>query len=258
MGDFAADWLALRAPADARARNPEVAAALGRAFAGRAGLRVLDLGAGTGANMRGTAPLLAEGQRWHLVDADAGLLARAEAPPGVVASAETADLAGGIEGLLDRVRPDLVAASALFDLAGRDWIARLVAALARRRLPLLAVLSYTGAEDWTPAHPEDGAVHAAFLADQRRDKGLGPALGPEAHGALAGLLREAGHRVIEGPSDWRLAAPADAALIAALAEGVGAAVRPALGPRAEAWAVARRGAVQVRVSHADLLALPPA
>ncbi len=254
---FAADWLALRAPADRRARNPAVAAALARAVAGRGPLRILDLGAGTGATMHALAPLLPGPQTWVLADADAGLLARATPPDGARLETVEADLAAGLAPLL-APPPDLVTASALLDLAGAAWLEGLAAALARHRLPLLAALSYTGTEDWEPAHPLDAAVRAAFHADQGRDKGLGPALGPRAHRHLVRALRAAGCTVIEGPSDWRLEAPRDAALIAELARGTAAAVAPRLGDRAEAWRAARAGASRVRVSHSDLLALPPA
>ena len=66
MGDFSADWLALREPADRRARS---AALVGRLVAWLSGtshpaggcagpLRVLDLGCGTGANLQYLAPIL--------------------------------------------------------------------------------------------------------------------------------------------------------------------------------------------------------
>jgi hypothetical protein len=80
MTGFSADWLALRAAADAdaRARDKGLAARLGGYFASCGEVRVLDLGAGTGANMRATAPLIAAPQHWVLADNDAALLARAE------------------------------------------------------------------------------------------------------------------------------------------------------------------------------------
>ncbi len=58
MSGFSADWLALRAGADARARDTGLAERLKSHFAGRSALRVLDLGTGTGANLRATAPLI--------------------------------------------------------------------------------------------------------------------------------------------------------------------------------------------------------
>ncbi|MEJ5869018.1 class I SAM-dependent methyltransferase [Pseudokineococcus sp. 5B2Z-1] len=112
-----ADWLALREPADARARDeaaeallgplaealtgslaaapaeragPEGAGRDGGAEAGRApgagGPHVLDVGAGTGAGARWLASRLrarlGRGARWTLLDHDADLLARAGAAPG--------------------------------------------------------------------------------------------------------------------------------------------------------------------------------
>lgn len=256
MTGFAADWLTLRAPADARARNRRVALALRRAMAGRRGLRVLDLGAGTGNNMAATGPLLPPGQHWSLVDSDAALLARARPRRGATLSRRTADLAEGIGALLTPL-PDLVTASAFFDLAGGAWIEALAAELARRRLPLYTVLSYTGVEEWAPPHPQDAVIRDAFHADQRRDKGLGPALGPEAHAALRRALQSAGYRIVEGASDWVLESGRDSALIDELAQGTGRALAPRLGQLAEEWGGARRRASRVRISHADLLALPP-
>ena len=257
MTGFSADWLKLRAGADARSRNPGLAARLSAHFAGRDGLTLLDLGAGTGNNMRATAPLLPVPQHWRLADADADLLALATPPEGVTCTPVACDLAGGIAPLL-APPPDLVTASALFDLAGADWIAALVAEIARHRLPLYAVLSYNGEETWAPPHPLDGQALAAFHADQRRDKGLGPALGPKAPAFLAAALRKVDYQIYEAPSDWRLRAPEDAEHIAALAEGSADAMRPALGEDAETWLAARRRAAQVRVGHVDILALPPA
>jgi len=272
VSGFCADWLALRAGADARARDRGLAARLAAHLAGKPALRVLDLGAGTGANMRATAPLIPAPQHWLLVDNDAALLARAEAPPGVgpgigpavgpgvgpgvEIERREADLAAELGGLFDPA-PDLVTASAFLDLCGADWLDRLAAAVVAADAALYAVLSYDGRESWSPPDPLDARVLAAFHADQRHDKGLGPALGPAAHAHLAERLRDAGCRVFEAPSDWRLAAPGDAALIAALATGSAAAVRPALGPAAEIWRDARIAARAVTIGHRDLLALPP-
>lgn len=257
MSGFSPDWLALRAAADARARDGGLAARLGAHFAGRAGLRVLDLGAGTGANLCATAPLLPGAQHWLLADHDPALLALAEAPAGTFVERRAIDLAGDLAPLFDPV-PDLFTASAFLDLCGATWLDRLAEAAVRHGAALYAVLSYDGREVWEPSHPSDPQVLAAFHADQRRDKGLGPALGPDAHAHLAARLGALGHAVHQAASDWVLAPPRDAALIAALAAGSAAAVAGALGPaRAEAWRAARTSARRVTVGHRDLLALPP-
>ncbi|HUF56774.1 MAG TPA: class I SAM-dependent methyltransferase [Thermohalobaculum sp.] len=256
MSGFTADWLALRADADRRARNARVAARLAQAVAGQGGVAVVDLGSGTGANLAATAPHLPRPQRWRLVDHDGDLLAEARAPEGVTVEPVVADLGAGVAPLL-HPGPQLVTASAFFDLVGAAWLDAFVGAAAAAGTVVHAVLTYDGRQDWAGAHPLDGAVLAAFNAHQRQDKGLGPALGPLAHSALADRLRAAGFGVTEGASDWRLEAPRDAALIAALAEGTGAALASLLGAGARDWAAARARAGAVTIGHRDLVALPP-
>ncbi|MEL6217059.1 MAG: SAM-dependent methyltransferase [Pseudomonadota bacterium] len=254
---FAENWLSLRAAADARARNIGLLGTLVERFAGAETLRVLDLGAGTGNNMRALASQLPGRQTWRLADADAGLLSRVMPIEGVTIETITVDLAEGLAPLLDW-RPDLVTASALIDLAGADWLDGVADALAQHELPVYFALSYTGRETWSPPNALDARVAAVFEADMGRDKGLGPSLGPAAHAHFADALRKRGFTVHAAASDWRLEALRDGPLIAELATGTARAVRPALGPPADEWLAARRGASAVLVSHSDLLGIPPA
>ena len=257
MSGFSGDWLALRAGADARARDKGLAERLGAHFAGRSVVRVLDLGSGTGANLRATAPLIEAPQHWVLADDDAALLARAEPSANTTIERREVDLAAELSSLFDPA-PDLVAASALLDLCGAVWTDRLVAMVAACGAAVHAVLTYDGREQWSPPHSLDAEVLAAFHADQRRDKGLGPALGPDAHAHLAGSLRGHGYQVFEAASDWKLEPPCDAALIAALADATATAVGGMIGPgRAGDWRAARIVARRVTIGHRDLLALPP-
>ena len=255
MGGFSAEWLAMREGADHRARNPEVAAALRAAFAGRAGPRCVDIGCGTGSNVRALAPLLPPGQGWTLVDRDPALLAAATAALGTGHAAREADLGGDLEAAMGG-GIDLATASALFDLVSAPFVERFAAAVSRRGAAAMVALTYDGAMAWDPAHPDDEAVRAAFNADQRRDKGFGPALGPDAAEAVEAVFRRAGYRVVAGPSPWRLG-PGEPALIRALRDGVADAAGAALGTAAvAAWRAAPcAGAV---VGHRDMLALPPA
>ena len=256
MSGFSAEWLALRAGADASARDQGLAARLGDHFGGRSALRVLDLGAGTGANLRAIAPLIDAPQHWLLAEHDAALLARSEPAPGTTIERRQIDLAAELSGLFDPA-PDLVTASALLDLCGADWIDRLVALAAGCGAALYTALSYDGREQWCPPHRLDARMLGALHADQRRDKGLGLALGPSAHAHLAATLRGNGYQVFEAPSDWHLAAPGDAALIAALAGATAAAVARTIGTdRANIWGAARRAAPRVTIGHRDLFALP--
>ena len=253
---FSADWLALRAAADRAARDPGLEVRLAALLADRPRpLRILDLGAGTGANLAHLAPRLPGPQGWLLADHDPALLARVAAPEGVAVETRAVDLAPGLGALLDPA-PDLVTASAFFDLAGAAWADALVRAVAATGAVFYTVLSYDGREHWAPPHPADAEVLAAFHADQHRDKGLGPALGPDATAHLARAFRAAGYQVETAASDWHLSAPADTPLIRALAEGAAAATRPALGPTADDWLAARGGAERVTIGHQDLLAWP--
>ena len=77
MSTFSAEWLSLRECADERARNKDVANAFFAWFMQRPSVSVVDLGSGTGANLRAVAPLLPNRQSWTLIDNDAALLATA-------------------------------------------------------------------------------------------------------------------------------------------------------------------------------------
>src|SRR5262245_3633605 len=74
MSEFSAQWLDLREPVDHRSRNRKLERALAKHFDGWRPITVVDLGCGTGSNLRATAPLLGPEQHWTLVDRDALLL----------------------------------------------------------------------------------------------------------------------------------------------------------------------------------------
>jgi len=203
--------------------------------------RILDLGCGTGANLRYLAPRLGGGsgagfwghQEWLCLDKDPQLLAdlsrrtaawaRDQGWPvetlpedqGLVILAEVpgdwrvrklvGDLAQGAEWL--PVAPGtLVTASALLDLVSGDWLAGLLRVCAQAGAPLLLALSYDGRVELSPAHPLDETLITLVNAHQRGDKGLGPALGPSAPARLAELAPPLGLELELAPSDWELGA----------------------------------------------------
>lgn len=265
-GTFSGDWLALREPVDHRSRPPSLAERLREAWKAKGWREVVDLGSGTGSNLRYLAPRIPGAQRWTLVDHDPALLARVGLVglPGVEVTPRVGDLAGPVLDAIDGA--DLVTASALLDLVTGEWLAEVVQRCRRRGAALLLALSYDGSVRWEgPApDPDDPAVLEAVNTHQLRDKGLGGALGPEGGRVAAELLRTAGYRVLEEPSPWVLG-PADAALARALVEGwaeAAAEERPAEIPRFRDWARRRLAAVddpgfRLVVGHLDLLALPP-
>jgi SAM-dependent methyltransferase len=272
---FSAEWLDRREAADHRSRNRKLEHALARHFDGWRPVSVVDLGCGTGSNLRATAPLLGPEQHWTLVDVEQALLDAAadrlarwadgsdwkdgrlvlfKGARRISVELRRADIAGDLAGALGP-GTNLVTASALFDLASSAFIANLAAAVAERRSAFYTVLTYDGDQRWTPEHEADAEMVDAFHVHQMRDKGLGAAAGPEAPDALAEAFAARGYAVTEGDSAWRLGA-GDEALIAELgfAEAV-AETGLVDAATVAAWrSVTRTEAV---VGHADTLALPP-
>lgn len=269
---FDPGWLQRREPFDAQARAQ---AAVRLRLSDRlqslrppAGTpwRVIDLACGTGANLRWLAPRLEGPQQWLLVDRDPHLLWRASSPAaGVDVVRQRRDLATSLE-TLPWHAAHLVTASALLDLVGEAWLRRLVTACAGARVPLLLALSVDGRHRWRPRDAGDAEVGQWFAAHQRRDKGLGPALGERAIPTLLPLLRATGYRVFQARSDWWLDGARDGragALQKALIDGMAAAAieqAPHRAPRVNAWRERRRALAPracLRVGHLDVLALPP-
>ena len=277
MSGFSPEWLALREAADHRARDGMLAMALADALQSRPTVTVVDVGCGTGSNIRATYAALGAVQNWTLVDYDPRLLAAAREALSKWADAtdssggnlilkksgktlhvgfRQADLNADLDAALG-ARADLVTASALFDLCSGSFIGRFAKAVAARRAIFYTVLTYNGIQRWTPKHPLDEAMSEAFHAHQKTDKGFGISSGPDAPAALKQAFTAAGYDVREGDSPWLLAR-SDQALIDALVPGYAGAVRETgriPGAEIDAWlAVARRGS---EVGHTDTLALPP-
>lgn len=276
MTGFSPQWLALREAADHRSRNSEIAQALSARFQNRQHVSVVDLGCGTGSNLRASAGLLPAEQSWTLVDYDEALLTAAARalqawadrvkPDGdrlvldkdarrITVEFRRVDLNRELDNALGR-RPDLVTASALFDLCSPAFIKSFANAVAERCAAFFTVLTYNGIQRWMPRQPSDAAMIAAFHTHQMTDKGFGASAGPTAPAHLADAFRAAGYSVLEGDSPWELGSRDDR-LIAELAAGFASAAREtgAIDDKAvDAWLrIARTGAV---VGHTDTLAFP--
>jgi hypothetical protein len=284
---FALDWLRLRESADLAARDPGMARRFAAALPQTRPVRIIDLAAGSGANTRALLPRIAGDQHWTLIDRDRALLAaqveeftawarrqgyRINAGGGRIAvDAQPARWQIDVMPLdLDRdlavlaeVPADAITAAAFFDLVSPEWLERFVAALAQRRVPLLAALTVDGRRLWQPCLDDDAVIAEGFARHQQRDKGFGAALGGAAPAALERLLTGAGFRVERAPSDWRLDGR-NAALLSALIAGEAGAARGAMAQaaaRIEHWETERREQLTRRhlelvIGHCDLLALP--
>ena len=117
---FSPDWLALREAADHRSRARPLVSRLRAAWRAHGWTRLVDLGSGTGSNLRYLAPRLPGRQEWTLIDHDARLLARVEAPRGDLSvTAVMGDLDD--QGIAAVAQTDLLTCSALTGI-GLYWL----------------------------------------------------------------------------------------------------------------------------------------
>ncbi|MEP7307518.1 MAG: class I SAM-dependent methyltransferase [Acidobacteriota bacterium] len=205
MSVFSPDWLALREPADTNARSRRLTSLVSGALPSGV-VHALDLGTGTGANVRYLAERLPGRQDWLLVDADPRLIAEARRRSSfgiarvvdLVAEVDSPDL-GIFSGR------DLVTASALLDLVSARWLRGLAGKCRQVGAAVLFSLTYDGEIRCTPEEPEDEVIRDLVNRHQQTDKGFGPALGPTASGAAERCFAGLGYRVESEPSPWVLA-----------------------------------------------------
>lgn len=266
MTGFSLDWLALREPADAAARAKEAEDELRRHLGEAAGLSVVDLGCGSGSNLRRLGPLLPTPQEWLMVDDAQELLGEAhrsaQAIHDLVGKTQPRDLADDLS-FLEAAKPDLLTASALMDLVSAGWFDRLLQAVEATKPVLFFVLNYDGNLSYAPALPDDDLVTRAFNRHQRGEKGFGPALGPDAVERMTEALSKSGYEVTTWPSDWRLGAQQRQLQSLLLHGHAEAALEvPGTDPRrvedwlAERLALLDQGNSDIAVGHRDLLAIP--
>ncbi len=215
MSDFSSEWLEAREVWDhaARATAPtDAALAFARSRAGHARpFRVVDLGAGSGSNHRYLVPRIAawiDGpQVWRLVDGDASLmseaLGRSSGDTSVTFEGVGADLAhADLPQIIGDA--DLVTCSALLDLVSESWVQGLIEAAQASGAAILTTLNWDGVFAWEDETDLDREITRHFTADQRSDKGFGPALGPTAPETIGRITTT--HRIggiVEGDSPWQ-------------------------------------------------------
>jgi hypothetical protein len=258
MSEFSAEWLALREPADAAAREqsplPPIAADP---------INIVDLGAGTGSNLRYLGPRLQAAQHWTLADRDMALLQAVTLPKTSRSlSAQTLQLDLFTELHCLRLSGvHLVTASALFDLVSREWILRLAALCRGAEVPAcLFALNFNGELAWAPEEPEDAWIAELFRNHMARDKGFGIATGAGSAHVLSEVFGSMGYRSQRTESPWRLG-PAESALQEALLGSyqlVAVEMSPAKGDTIADWARRRRRHIAAResrltVGHQDVV-----
>lgn len=251
-------------------------------------MRVVDLAGGTGSNVRFLAEHLPCEQSWVVVDHDPELLARLPAQmqswcddqgfafdqdasgylihgdrPTCHVSTQDADLAVDVERVIsDGVH--LVTASALLDLVSEQWLDRLVRRCEQIGSAALFGLTYGGQVRCSPEEPEDALVLGLVNQHQRRDKGFGPALGPDATLRAQDLFRAHGFQVRLDNSDWVLGGRSEAlqrALIEGWAEAASATATDGVST-IETWKERRLthvsdGHSSLTIGHQDMVAWLP-
>lgn len=289
---FTTDWLTLREPLDRAARPVALVQRLAEQMPRGRGVSVVDMGCGTGSNLRALAPHLPVPQTWRCIDRDPlllrelpnrirpwaeadGLAMRWEDGDETILAVEGSDhyryrielelrdLSAGADDLpLDGV--DLVTCAALMDLVSAGWLTRMARAVVEAGAPFYAALTYNGMVDFTPVDPLDEEVIALVNLHQRGDKGFGAALGPDAPQIMADAFHALGWQVATEPSDWD-AGPETVHFQRLLIDDYArAAAEIAPADRHDAiaaWRDRRRKAVdrghgRLQVGHVDLLAHP--
>lgn len=283
--EFDADWLRLRDPLDEVARVAAFAWGFGRVLPAEPML--IDLGSGTGNNVRQLALKLGRAQQdWTLIEKDRKLLAKAPGEMqhwaerngwtlkeqrrayhiscedmGIRVEMRSCDIARNLTDLgLNQY--DGITANALFDLVSAPWVESFADELAVAGYPpLLFTLMVDGRVAFSTPDPDDGFVLERFHAHMGKDKGFGPALGPTAPAALAKALARAGYKVEQGRSDWTIGEKRLAAHLALLNFHAKAAteMEPAAASRIADWhqrrqAMARDGISGLSVGHMDIFA----
>lgn len=271
MTGFSAQWLSLREPADHRARNIKLLQEMLQYFARtQPGLgnslqtpfRVMDLGCGTGSNLRALAESLPDYQHWTLVDYDPALLDAArtsllnwadraepvEAPNDSIADAIDLPTSAAPAYITSQIQITRQSKHLTISFVQEDLAKNIGSMLSRKidlvtaaaffdlvsadwlvkfchglNAPLYTVLTYDGVEKWSPSHPADQSVLKAFHAHQATDKGFGMSAGPGAIEIMRAQLTSRGFDVRLEKSPWLLDT-ADQLLMQALASGSASAV----------------------------------
>ena len=268
MGESLSRWLALREPADFAARSESLTRLIIERLGAAHPLHALDVGSGTGSNIRYLAPRFHVAQDWMAIDKAPELLVEAaercvSAAPGVRIDTRQLDLGESLPSDLFDTRR-LVTASALLDLVSASWLENIARECRRVKACALFALTYNGWNECEPRDPDDERVFALFNHHQLNDKGLGgPAAGPRATDVAREAFTRAGFDVRIEPSNWHLAPEArefQTQLIDGWASAA-AEISPREHAMIESWKQRRLGHVNagrsiVVVGHYDLAALP--
>jgi SAM-dependent methyltransferase len=232
---FNSDWLNERYRFDAEARNEWLEANCVNYFAYLPKLRLLDLGSGTGSNVRYYIEAFPQDQHWTCVEHDPKLIeASRQTIAADLRSRGYREEASGdalcfvgqghrveidwCEGslldlaqLLPLASVDLVMANAVFDLFSERQFRQLALDLHKAGTPLLFTLNYAHMA-FQPARPQDEQVIGWYDSHMLRPQSFGQAMGPAGGKKMETILREIGYEVQLAESIWDIR-PHDQAML---------------------------------------------
>lgn len=257
MTKSAVEWLAARELADSRSRSTMLAKAFADAV--RPDDLIVDLGSGTGTNIRYLERYLSSKQKWLAIDNDSVLLEQASVRlPRDRVTFATRNLASDLQSVPSG--PGVaITASAFLDITSKEWLVQLAHHCCDS--PLLIAMSAASQPIWHPIDEFDEPIRLQLDTHQRADHGFGPSLGIDAVQFLAQQLRDQGCHVTLRPGNWTLDS-SDDALISLMINGVMRRVQ--VGPNAldaHGWQQRRQdqlqsGELRLVLKHMDLLSLP--
>lgn len=283
---FSVGWLALRESADHRSRSAQLTQQLADWTKQFISLNVIELGTGTGSNVRYLCPLLGHNQHWTLYDNDVALLQSLPHHLSVWSEQHNAglqqdgdalhiatdtfsahiqwrhaDLSNSLDSL-PLADTHLVTGSALLDLTSSSWLDLLASACIEHQCASMFALNYNGTVSWHEPIPEDIEVTTLLNAHQLKDKGFGPALGPGAFAFFKDRLAQH-QQVFTDDSPWILDHK-DLNLQQALIDGWAPAAteqNPQASETIAYWEKQRAEAIlkkqsSLQVGHVDVLSLP--
>ncbi|MDZ8261028.1 hypothetical protein [Nostoc sp. ChiQUE01b] len=222
-----AQWLELRIAYDAKARNLNVETSCQEYLQKHKHLKILDLGAGTGANCRYYFSKISQEQEWFLVEQNQELLEIAfdrlivwAQENGYESQLQNSILVlknqfhqitihkivGSIldlENLIDLNTFDLAIANAVFDLFSENQFQTLLECLKKYQLPLLATINYTGM-NFIPQTDNDSCFIKYYHQHMQRHQYFGRGMGPNCGSSMWEAMNRIGMKVLQGESSWKI------------------------------------------------------
>ena len=220
-------WLQERYRFDTEARCRELEKSFLEYFQGTRLLRIVDVGAGLGANTRYYLEVIPFDQLWTLVEYDPvlvqqcfGTLSQWAKSRGWLCEitadsltihlpdkqAEIRVLKGSmldLEHMVDLTYIDLVTANAVFDLFSQQQFQRFVKLLTNHRVPILTTLNYQSMV-FEPEDQQDGKYVRHYQSHMRRLQDFGAAMGAGCSRHMITVLESLGGSVQQGKSVWKI------------------------------------------------------